>query len=169
VASPLNGETLRIDLGPKQRVERHPPPANLHGPLIADFVSALLEGRADCPAWSVVLRILGSEQRQDVFRAVRRPAREQTMARHIEQATPVDGDETWIPTPRVLNHPYMTASVLPSMNMKYKPHQAFFSCNADCPAGGLLPASRTLNDRQAVVTDSDRTWRRARREPRPRW
>jgi predicted dehydrogenase len=46
VASPLNGETLRIDLAAEERVERHPPPSNLHGPLIADFVSALLEGRA---------------------------------------------------------------------------------------------------------------------------
>jgi len=44
-ASPLNGEQLLVDLGQKRRVETHSPAANLHGPLIADFVSAILEGR----------------------------------------------------------------------------------------------------------------------------
>lgn len=45
VASPLNGDRLLLDLGQERRVETHSPAANLHGPLIADFVSAILEGR----------------------------------------------------------------------------------------------------------------------------
>ncbi|MBL8792434.1 MAG: Gfo/Idh/MocA family oxidoreductase [Planctomycetia bacterium] len=44
-ASPLNGSQLVVDLGATQRVETLPPPANLHGPLIADFTAALREGR----------------------------------------------------------------------------------------------------------------------------
>jgi predicted dehydrogenase len=45
VASPLNGDRLLVDRGQERRVESHPPPANLHGPLVADFVSAICEGR----------------------------------------------------------------------------------------------------------------------------
>jgi predicted dehydrogenase len=45
LANPLNGDRLLVDLGQRQRTESHPPPANLHGPLIADFVSAVLDDR----------------------------------------------------------------------------------------------------------------------------
>lgn len=44
-ANPLNGGELVIDLGNTERVEDCPPPANLHGPLIEDFVAAVLERR----------------------------------------------------------------------------------------------------------------------------
>jgi predicted dehydrogenase len=55
-ASPLNGGRLVVDLGTGRRVESHPPAANLHAPLIADFVSAILEGRAP--------RVTGEEGRR---------------------------------------------------------------------------------------------------------
>jgi predicted dehydrogenase len=45
-ANPLNGEKLIVESAEGQRVETHAPPANLHGPLIADFVAAILEGRS---------------------------------------------------------------------------------------------------------------------------
>jgi predicted dehydrogenase len=45
VARPLNGSTLQIDLASGSRRETHPPPDNLHAPLVADFVAALREGR----------------------------------------------------------------------------------------------------------------------------
>jgi len=44
-ANPLNGGELVVDLGSEERVEECPPPANLHGPLVADFVAAILERR----------------------------------------------------------------------------------------------------------------------------
>src|SRR3972149_2555522 len=60
--------------------------------------------RLDRSAWSVILRILDGEQGQDMFRAVRSPAREQAVAPSIEQTTAADGHETRIPGSRVLNH-----------------------------------------------------------------
>jgi len=45
LANPLNGSKLIVDLGTQERVEEHPPPANLHGPLVEDFVKAILEDR----------------------------------------------------------------------------------------------------------------------------
>jgi len=45
-ASPLNGDRLVVETDRGQRVETHPPPTNLHAPLVADFVSAIRDGRA---------------------------------------------------------------------------------------------------------------------------
>ncbi|HYT89459.1 MAG TPA: Gfo/Idh/MocA family oxidoreductase [Gemmataceae bacterium] len=45
-ATPLNGEQLVIESIQGQRIETHPPPGNLHAPLIVDFVSAILEGHS---------------------------------------------------------------------------------------------------------------------------
>src|SRR4051812_40282411 len=45
VASPLNGDRLVVETAQGVRVESHPPPANLHGPLVADFAAAVREGR----------------------------------------------------------------------------------------------------------------------------
>jgi predicted dehydrogenase len=42
----LNGGELTIVSNGVERVEAHPTPANLHQPLVQDFVDALLEGRA---------------------------------------------------------------------------------------------------------------------------
>ncbi len=44
--APLNGGELTIETADGHRVEQHPPHANLHAPLIADFTAAIL---ADCP------------------------------------------------------------------------------------------------------------------------
>jgi predicted dehydrogenase len=44
-ANPLNGSELVVQVGKERRVESHPPPANLHGPLVADFTRAILESR----------------------------------------------------------------------------------------------------------------------------
>lgn len=44
-ARPLNGDALVVEIGGQRRVENHPAPANFCGPLVADFVSAILEGR----------------------------------------------------------------------------------------------------------------------------
>ncbi len=44
-ANPLNGSRLVVQLGEASRTEDHPPPANLHAPLIEDFVAALELGR----------------------------------------------------------------------------------------------------------------------------
>lgn len=44
-ARPLNGKTLMIETAGNERREVHPPPDNLCGPLVADFVSAILEDR----------------------------------------------------------------------------------------------------------------------------
>jgi predicted dehydrogenase len=44
-ASPLNGSELHVKTGDGERTERHDPPTNLCGPLIADFVSAILDDR----------------------------------------------------------------------------------------------------------------------------
>jgi predicted dehydrogenase len=41
----LNAGSLRIRTGNQSRVESHPPAANLHRPLIDDFVEALLTDR----------------------------------------------------------------------------------------------------------------------------
>jgi len=46
VARPLNGDQLIIESDGERRSERHPPPDNLCGPLVADFVAAILEHRA---------------------------------------------------------------------------------------------------------------------------
>jgi predicted dehydrogenase len=44
-ANPLNGGELVIDQGNTERVEDRPPPANLHSPLVVDFVQAIRERR----------------------------------------------------------------------------------------------------------------------------
>lgn len=44
-ARPLNGDTLAVETESDQRTERHPPAENLCDPLVADFVSAILEDR----------------------------------------------------------------------------------------------------------------------------
>lgn len=43
IANPLNGDKLIIETASKTRTESHPPPQNLHFPLIEDFVAAILE------------------------------------------------------------------------------------------------------------------------------
>lgn len=45
VARPLNGSELLIETPGQQQIEQHPPATNLCGPLVADFVSAILEDR----------------------------------------------------------------------------------------------------------------------------
>lgn len=45
-AAPLNGSELEMETAEGKRVERHDPPANFCGPLVEDFVSAILENRA---------------------------------------------------------------------------------------------------------------------------
>src|SRR5262245_15164277 len=45
-ADPLNGRNLVVQRGQMSRTEVHPPPANLHAPLVADFVEAVEQGRA---------------------------------------------------------------------------------------------------------------------------
>ena len=41
----LNAGSLRIHTGDRSRVESHPPAANIHRPLIDDFVDAVRTGR----------------------------------------------------------------------------------------------------------------------------
>jgi predicted dehydrogenase len=41
----LNAGTIRIRVGERERVESHPPAANVHLPLVEDFVDAVLTGR----------------------------------------------------------------------------------------------------------------------------
>jgi hypothetical protein len=69
--------------------------------------------RFDCPSRSVILRILGGEQRKNMFGAVRRPAREQAVARHVKQAAAMGSYETWIPSTHILSHLRRTPSYLP--------------------------------------------------------
>lgn len=45
VARPLNGTELIVESNSQRRVEQHPPAQNLSSPLIADFVSAILDNR----------------------------------------------------------------------------------------------------------------------------
>ncbi|MEM9587228.1 MAG: Gfo/Idh/MocA family oxidoreductase [Planctomycetota bacterium] len=45
IARPLNGDTLIIESGSRQKLETHPPPKNFCGPLVADFVDAIQTGR----------------------------------------------------------------------------------------------------------------------------
>jgi hypothetical protein len=66
--------------------------------------------RLDRTTWPVILRVRGSEQRKDMFGAVRSPTREQAVVSLVKQATAVDNHETWIPTPRVLSHPRHNSS-----------------------------------------------------------
>jgi predicted dehydrogenase len=50
---PLNGPELHIDTGAGRRTEMLPPPANLHFPIVENFVDAILAndpGRLACPA-----------------------------------------------------------------------------------------------------------------------
>ena len=42
-ARPLNGDELIVEIGDGRRIEKHPPVENLCGPLVADFVSAIVE------------------------------------------------------------------------------------------------------------------------------
>jgi predicted dehydrogenase len=44
-AAPLNGNELEIETAAGKRREQHDPPANFCGPLVADFVTAILEDR----------------------------------------------------------------------------------------------------------------------------
>jgi predicted dehydrogenase len=44
--APLNGGDLRVRVGGQERMESHPPAANVHQPLIDDFVESVLTGRA---------------------------------------------------------------------------------------------------------------------------
>lgn len=44
-ADPLNGSQLVVEVGTETRSETQAPAANLHAPLIADFVAAIQEGR----------------------------------------------------------------------------------------------------------------------------
>lgn len=44
-AAPLNGNSLEIETAGDRVVERHNPPENLCGPLVADFTQAVLQGR----------------------------------------------------------------------------------------------------------------------------
>ena len=41
----LNSGVMRLLIGAGEREERHPPAANLHAPLVEDFVDAVLTGR----------------------------------------------------------------------------------------------------------------------------
>jgi predicted dehydrogenase len=45
VARPLNGDELLVETSGGKRTERHPPADNLCGPLVSDFVSAILDNR----------------------------------------------------------------------------------------------------------------------------
>ncbi|MBC8289483.1 MAG: gfo/Idh/MocA family oxidoreductase, partial [Planctomycetes bacterium] len=45
VSRPLNGGELCSERGSETTVEQHPPSANFNTPLIADFVTAILEDR----------------------------------------------------------------------------------------------------------------------------
>lgn len=45
LARPLNGSELIVESGTERMTESHPPASNFSIPLIADFVSAILEGR----------------------------------------------------------------------------------------------------------------------------
>jgi len=45
LARPLNGDDLIVDANGQQRIEKHPPAENLCGPLVSDFVLAVLENR----------------------------------------------------------------------------------------------------------------------------
>lgn len=49
---PLNGPELRVRVGTSERIETLPPHDNLHSPLVANFVDAVLAGdpeRVACP------------------------------------------------------------------------------------------------------------------------
>lgn len=57
----LNEGTLRIRTAGGERIEQHPPHANLHQPLVEDFISAVLDGRepeVDGAAGRAVQRVL---------------------------------------------------------------------------------------------------------------
>ena len=71
VASPLNGSHLVVDSGNTSRTESHPPPENLHAPLIADFVEAIEQGRD-----SLVSGEDGRKTNEVMERAYRSAARE---------------------------------------------------------------------------------------------
>jgi hypothetical protein len=62
---------------------------------------------------SIVVRILGSKQRQDMISAVRSPSSEQPMPRKIEQAAPVDSHKTRIPPPFVRTNPHQSSRSFP--------------------------------------------------------
>jgi predicted dehydrogenase len=53
----LNQGSLRVVVGGQERREEHPPPANLHQPLIEDFTRAVLEGRQPEVAGEVGLEV----------------------------------------------------------------------------------------------------------------
>lgn len=64
--SVLNGGTLRIKTAAGERIEQHPPHANLHQPLVEDFIAAVLDDRApevDGAAGLAVQRVLA-----DIYR-----------------------------------------------------------------------------------------------------
>lgn len=56
VARPLNGAELIVESNGRHRTEQHPPAENLSSPLVADFVSAILEDRPP--------RVTGEEGRE---------------------------------------------------------------------------------------------------------
>jgi predicted dehydrogenase len=63
----LNGATLRLVRGGRETVEQHPVPANVHLPLIQQFVDSVLDGTApivDGAAGRAVNRVLAAVYRQ---------------------------------------------------------------------------------------------------------
>ena len=64
----LNSGELRVTIGAIVREERHPPAANLHAPLVGDFVDAVLTGR-DPAVGGDVGRAVGQLEEQIYARA----------------------------------------------------------------------------------------------------
>ncbi len=53
----LNAGEMRIVTAAGERIERHPPHANLHAPLVEDFVDAIASGRAPAVTGEVGLNV----------------------------------------------------------------------------------------------------------------
>jgi predicted dehydrogenase len=68
-ANPLNGRQLVVEQDGNRRLEDHPPAANLHGPLVADFVAAIRENRA--PAISGGEGLRTNDVMERAYRAAR--------------------------------------------------------------------------------------------------
>jgi len=82
----LNQGVLRVTTGAGEREERHPPHANLHQPLVEDFVAAVREGREPAVNGEVgleVTRVLASLYR--------------------ERPEPAGGEEGTAPVRQILN------------------------------------------------------------------
>ena len=109
-----------------------------------DFPASPRPSHIDRPPRPAVLRILLAEQRQHMLRAVRRPAREQTMSVQVKRAAAMDRLEAFVSHPISLFWPTLgdqTSAVHQRMCYAGIPNRVTAATKSDC---GVCPYNSLL-------------------------